>query len=384
MTPASTPYRVVIAGGGVAALEAAVGLRQLAEERVDVEILAPGRDFVYRPLAVAEPFGQGEVQRFDLDRLLAGCGARHRLGSLRSVDTGRKRLETANGTVIPYDALVVALGAGPRVAVRGALTFRGPEDVPAFRTLLEDAEEARVRSIVFAAPGGVTWALPLYELVLLTASRLGPDRAELTLVTPEEAPLGVFGTEASERLSELLAAKSVALRLRTYPDAFEDGALTVVPGAPVRADRAVALPRLAGAFVPGLPQDADGFLRVDAHGRVVGAEDVYAAGDITSFGVKQGGLAAQQADAVAETIASAAGAAVTPAPFEPVLRGLVLTGNGPTYLRAEIGGGHGEASETADEPLWWPGGKIAARYLGPYLAEHAGLAYGTTAARPTR
>ena len=62
-------------------------------------------------------------------------------------------------------------------------------------------------------------------------------------------------------------------------------------------------------------------------------------------------------------------------PFDPVLRGLVL-GSSPLFLRAELGGGRGLRSRAADEALWWPAGKIAARYLSPYLAEHAGLAYG--------
>ena len=376
------PYRVIVVGGGVAGLETMVALRSLAEDRVDVEILAPGREFVYRALAVAEPFGAGEALRFDLGMLAEGSGARHRLGSLQAVDPGRHEIHTNRGVRLPYDALVIALGAGPRIGVRGALTFRGPEDVSAFRACLDEALQGEARRLVFAVPGGIAWALPLYELALLTASRLaaaGVD-AELTLVTPEEAPLRVFGTEASRRLEALLAERGIRLRLRTYPDSFANGQLTVVPGAPQPADRVVALPRLAGSFVPGLPQDPDGFVSVDPYGRIGDVEDVYAAGDITTFPVKQGGIAAQQADTVAETIAQAAGAPVLPTPFDPVLRGLVLTGDGPTFLRAEIGGGRGDASEAADEALWWPPGKIAARYLAPYLAERAGLAIGQGAA----
>jgi sulfide:quinone oxidoreductase len=107
---------------------------------------------------------------------------------------------------------------------------------------------------------------------------------------------------------------------------------------------------------------------------------VYAAGDITSFPVKQGGIAAQQADAVAESIAALAGAPVTPQPFRPVLRGLLLTGATPTYLRAEPAGGSGETSTISPEPLWWPPAKIVGRYLAPFLAEHVGL---TAASAPT-
>jgi CBS domain-containing protein len=96
---------------------------------------------------------------------------------------------------------------------------------------------------------------------------------------------------------------------------------------------------------------------------------VYAAGDITTFHVKQGGIAAQQAEAAAEAIAAAAGATLVPRPFRPVLRGLLLTGDGPRYLYGERSGGVGQAST---EPLWWPPAKIVGRYLAPFLAERVG------------
>ena len=74
---------------------------------------------------------------------------------------------------------------------------------------------------------------------------------------------------------------------------------------------------------------------------MTGTSDVYAAGDITTFTVKQGGIAAQQAEAAAEAIAAAAGVEIEPRPFRPVLRGLLLTGDGPRYLHGELTGGAG-------------------------------------------
>ena len=56
-----------------------------------------------------------------------------------------------------------------------------------------------------------------------------------------------------------------------------------------------------------------------------------------------------------------------------MLRGLLLTGGAPTFMRAEIAGGGGDASVTSGEALWWPPGKIVGRYLAPFLAEHAGV-----------
>ncbi len=79
----------------------------------------------------------------------------------------------------------------------------------------------------------------------------------------------------------------------------------------------ISLPRLEGRRIAGIPHDADGFVGVDEHGRAIGLERVFAAGDVTAFPVKQGGIATQQADAVAEAIAAEVGAEVEPAAVRP-------------------------------------------------------------------
>ena len=108
----------------------------------------------------------------------------------------------------------------------------------------------------------------------------------------------------------------------------EHGHLIVDPGGrSIDVDRVVSLPAPRGpARSRASRPTRDGFIPVDEHGRVAGLDGVYAAGDGTAFPIKQGGLATQQADAVAETIAAAAGAPVEPQPFRPVLRGMLLTG----------------------------------------------------------
>jgi sulfide:quinone oxidoreductase len=128
----------------------------------------------------------------------------------------------------------------------------------------------------------------------------------------------------------------------------------------------ISLPRLLGPSIEGLPHDEGGFIPVDLHGRVDGIEDVYAAGDATTWPIKQGGLAAQQADAAADAIAARVGAVGDPRPFHPVLRGLLLTGRTPRYLRADVSGDSGR--EVSEHALWWPPSKIAGHYLAPYLA----------------
>jgi sulfide:quinone oxidoreductase len=368
----SKPTHVLIAGGGVAALEAALALRALAEERVSVELLAPEPHFWYRPLAVAEPFKLGEVQRFELQELAAAADALFTLGALASVDARRHVALTAAGCAIEYDSLLIACGTLPEPAIRGALTFRGPADTESFERLLAEIHAGEVRRVAFAVPWGAAWSLPLYELALLTAGELAAfdiRGVELALVTPEDEPLRLFGQAASEAVRGLLEERGIVVHTRSYPANFRDGALLLVPEGTVEADRVVALPRLRGQRIDGIPQTRGGFIPVDVHGRVSGVPDVFAAGDITSFPVNQGGIAAQQAEAAAEAIAAAAGAELAPRPFRPVLRGLLLTGSVPRYLRRELTGGFGESSSVSREPLWWPPAKIISRYLAPFLAE---------------
>jgi sulfide:quinone oxidoreductase len=363
---------VLIAGAGVAGLEAALALHSLGPDRVTVELVAPEEEFTYRPLSVAEPFRAGEVRRFPLQVLADEAGAQLRQGAVQAVDPERRRLRT-DREELRYDALLLALGARAREAVHGATTFAGPGDEPALAAVLDDARKGEAKKIVFAVPEGVTWPLPAYELALLTQIALadsGVSGASVELVTPEAAPLELFGERAGEALRELLDLRGVALTLNRAPVSFEDGRLRLRPDGEREADRVVALPRLEGPRLDGAPHDADGYVPTDEYGRVEGLADVWAAGDLTAFPVKQGGIAAQQADTAAASIAARAGAPVDPRPFKPVLRGLLLTGLAPRYLRAEAGTGE---SATDTEPLWWPPAKIVGRHLAPFLASRLGL-----------
>jgi sulfide:quinone oxidoreductase len=372
------PMHVVIAGAGVAALEAALALRELAGELVTIELVAPDREFRYRPLSVAEPYGYGEMRRFPLERLVAAAGAELRAGSLAAIDADPKQLTLEDGTEMPYDTLLVATGVSAFEAVPGALTFGGPADRESLSALLDRAKVGEVRRIVFTRPPTPIWPLPLYELAFQTAEYLSSELVggiEVVVATPEPTPLALFGRQASEEIERLLEIRAIEFRPGLSPLCWEDGALHMTDGSLIECDAAVSLPRLEGAPIEGLPQDESGFVATDELGWVLGLSDVYAAGDITDFPVKQGGIAAEQADAVASAIAADAGAAVRPRTFEPVLRGMLLTGMHPRFLRSEH---EGRMSAVDLQPLWWPPAKIVGRHLSPFLAQHLGLAVDAT------
>ena len=361
--------RVLIAGAGVAAVETLLALRHLAGDRVDVDLLAPVADFVYRPATVLEPFGGGEPPRIPVGTITREHDCGHVFDSIVAVEPEGRRVHTAAGDSFDYQALVVATGAQPVEAVPGSLTFPGNGAVREFRGLLRALVEGRANSLVFAVPAEATWTLPLYELALLTARFLkarSDRRPALAVVTPERAPLDGFGERASETLRGLSEQHGVALHCGIAPEVAEADQLRLANGAVLAADRVVALPRVVGPEIPGLPSER-GFLPVDRHGRVTGVDGVYAAGDVTTWSPKQGGLAAQQAVVVAESLAERAGASVRPTEYRPTLRGVVLTGEESAFLRSDRSGHH-TRSMASFRPLWWPPAKVAGRYLGPYLA----------------
>lgn len=371
-TSESGGARLVIAGGGVAALEAALAVRDLAGDRVEVEIWAPRREFVYRPFAVGEPFGAASVLRYDLGALAETCGATFRLGGIVSVDGEARQVTVRDGERVPYDFLLLAPGARMLWSVPGAVTFWGVADEGGVGGVVRKLRAGWVRRIAFTMPGGNSWALPLYELTLFATAvvaKSGIVDARLTVVTPEETPLQLFGRAVGEQMTGLLEERGIDVITGAHPVGFEGGRLTIAPGEPIETEAVVSLPRLEGRRIDDVPHDEDGFIAVDDHAAVVGMERVFAAGDVTSFPVKQGGIATQQADAAAEAIAAAAGAEVDPVPFEPVLRGVLWTGAEPRYLYGRPTGGHGEVSRLDETPPWGAAdGKIVSRYLAPFLA----------------
>ena len=367
----SGKQKVLIAGAGVAGIEAALALRDLAGGRVEVDLYDLRREFVYRPFAVGEPYGAARGFRYDLGRLCEHCDASFHASGIASVDPERKQALTDDGDRVSYDHLIVATGVRMLWAVPGAVTFWGAVDDGEVGETIADLRAGRLRRLVFTMPGGHSWTLPLYELALLAVTELGKlglTETRVTVVTPEDLPLGVFGRYAGEQMRALLAERGVELVAGAHPVKFEGGSLHIAPGQEVEADAVVSLPRLEGRRVSGVPQDEDGFVGVDEHGGVIGLERVYAAGDVTAFPVKQAGMSTQQSDTVAEAIAAAAGAGFDPRPFDPILRAVLWTGREPRYLYGRPTGGHGEASSFGGRPEGpLRSGRVTARYWTPLV-----------------
>ena len=368
----SAQFEVLIAGGGVAALEAALALRDLAADRLTVKQISASREFAYRPMSVQEPFSFGGAERYPLEEIAADIGIDLVEDTLESVDPAHTSIHTVSGAEHRYDALLLALGARVRPRYEHATTIDDRRLDEQLHGLIQDLEEGYVKRLVFVVPPRMAWPLPIYELALMSARRAYDMNVEvsITVLTPEEKPLAVFGGGASDAVGALLAENRIEVLTSAYCEIPSPGHIEVAPGdRKLDADRIVALPELEGPSVPGLPAADHGFIPIDAHCRVRGLENEYAAGDATAFAIKHGGIAAHQADVAAQAIAASAGAPVQPEEFHPSISGILLTGGKPRYLRAEITGGHGFSSEMSDDPSRAPSGKIAAKYLAPYLEQ---------------
>jgi sulfide:quinone oxidoreductase len=368
--PSTRRLRVVIAGGGVAALETALALRDLAPHRVEVTVLAPDDEFVYRPMVVREPFGYSVARRYPLRPIVDDAGATLISGKLSWVDAASRVVHTDGGESLGYDALVLALGATVNKRYEHALTLDDRDLDETMHGLIQDVEGDYIHRLAFVAPGRIAWPLPLYEVAMMTAGRAYDMGITLqtTLVTPEDGPLAIFGGAASTAVGDLLAQARIEIVTSAYAEVPRSGEVVIHPGdRHLEVDRVVALPELFGPKVRGVPHGEHGFIRVDPYCRVPDVERIYAAGDATEFPIKQGGIGAQQADTVAASIAALAGSPVEPTRFDPVVHGMLLTDGEPRYLTAHITGGQGFSSEITDAPTWSPPSKIAAKYLAPYL-----------------
>jgi sulfide:quinone oxidoreductase len=372
MSPGSpAPFRVVIAGGGVAALEGALALRDLAGGRISTTLLAPEPEFVYRPMRVREPFAFSQARHYPLDEIARDIGVELKQDGFKRLERDRRIVHTEGGDQLEYDALLLALGAIRRPRFKHAITLDDARIDEQLHGLIQDVEGGYVQKLAFISPSRMPWPLPMYELALMTARRAHEMGIELsiTVATPEDAPLAVFGQTVSAAVAQLLTDRGILVIPSARCETPAPGELSVSPGARrLLLDRIVALPELFGPSTPGVPKSApEGFLPVDVHCQVRGVDRVFAAGDATDFAVKHGGMAAQQADTAAEAIAALAGAPVEPKPFHPIIHAILLGADKPLYLSAHITGGHGSSSEISDTPSWSPPSKIVAKYLSPYL-----------------
>jgi len=361
-------------------------LRALAGDRVRLTLISPDPAFVYRPSATAEAFDAAVSETYEMATIADDLGATYHRVRVAAVAPKRRWVRLSSGTRLQYDALVLAIGSRATARIAGALTFRGQSDVPQFRRLLQEMDAGELARIVFAVPAGRSWHLPIYELALLSAARARERELDtaITIVSPEPRPLAGFRAAGSQLVAAVLDEHGVGFVGDSTPKSVRrDGSLVLQSGAPIKADRVVAAPQLRGQRLTGVPASTSGFVPTDMLGRVEGLDGVYAAGDMTAFPVKQGGLATQQADRIAQTIAASLGLPVRAPRGGFVLRARLVGGTQPLFLRTELDALGQPTMATLERSEETPAArhtKVFGRYLTPYLERRQPLWRGARAA----
>jgi sulfide:quinone oxidoreductase len=361
--------RVVIAGGGPAAVEALLALRDLAGDRVSLELIAPNRELVVRPYEVLAPFHEGLEHRYPLARIAADLDVELVVDALAGVDADAQLITVGSGEQRGYDSLIIAVGARLAAPLPGAIPFRGAQDAGRLKALLSESKAGRHAPVAFVVSSGHVWSLPLYEVALHTSHWLhsrGVTGIALSLVSPEPEPLALFGGSVSREVATLLDANGIDF-VTGHALSLHAGRLVLAGGGHLSAETVISLPRLSGPRILGLPQDHEGYLKTDQFGRVVGVERVFAAGDATAYPIKQGGIATQHSDVIAARLAAELGVPGAAPEFRPVLRAVLTGGHEPRYLYAELGERLQQTSRASLEPLWPESSKLLGRYLSPYL-----------------
>jgi sulfide:quinone oxidoreductase len=348
--------RVLVAGAGMAGIEAALALRAFAGPAANVRLIDPGRRFTVPSTATGRAFGIGTGIDHALADVAARAGAHLTNGRLAAVDPARRLVMLAGGRLLSYDALIVAIGARPEASVAGALTFAGHCDVASIRSMLEEITRAAARGatirLAIVVPQGCAWSLSAYEMALMTQDHVvaagGAERVEIAVITAEKTPLAVFGRDGSAAVERMLGRVGVAVHTGAVVREWRWGRLELEGGGTLAADRVIALPVQRGPRLDGLPADAQGFVRTAGDGSVPGARDVWAVGDGAAFPVKQGAIACRQADAVAAAIARRIGRRPDEDSTLPMFP---------------------QPAQDDEGPLWWPVPKVAGRFLAPFLRD---------------
>jgi sulfide:quinone oxidoreductase len=365
-------FSVVIAGGGIAAVEGLLRLRRLVGDAVEVTVLAPGDELRYRPLAVDEPFARRRVASFPLKVIARRTGAEWVKDGLDWIVPDSQTVHTAAGATLTYDALLLAVGGRATMPFQHVTAFDDSRADETFRGLVQDVEGGYTRSVALVLPDGPAWPLPAYELALMTAERawsMGEEGLSVSLVTPEPAPLAALGDGISRVVADLLEQRRVSVYPNAQPGVPASRRLVVgLSGPELRVERIVAMPRIEGRPMRNVPANEAGFIPIDEHCRVRGLGGrAFAAGDATDFPIKHGGVGAQQADVAAAMIAALAGAKVEPEPLRPLVRGVLHTGAAPLYLSARLEDGRVVESEATTDADWPADDKVVAEELPEFL-----------------
>jgi sulfide:quinone oxidoreductase len=359
---------ICVVGAGTAGLEGLLGARQALGPEANLRLIAPEREFRYRPMTPDSLFRPAPERGLAIADLVAKTGATWVVDRADAIRQDERSVLTRDGDTVPFDYLLLAPGARAARALRQGYVWQRGGDPGVLDLVISELLTGEVRSVAVVIPRGARWPLPAYELALVLAWRAAATDARVTLVTAEGRPLEALGPQATQAVCAELDAAGVHVIAgveavdappghRDPPEPVDlilapenagersDALVGKAPG-PARLrlghgsaaefDRLISLPTFLGPVIAGVARDAAGFIEVDDALQVCDSDRVWAAGGCLAAALEHSALSARQADAAVAAIAAAsdgAGARRSPRrPDPPELAGMLLAGQREPWL----------------------------------------------------
>ena len=366
---------VCVVGAGTAGLESLLAARARFGADLDLRLIAPEREFRYRPMTEASLFRPAAERGLAIADLVAETGATWVQDRVDAVHEQDGVVLTRDGDTVPFDYLLLSIGGHTRRPLhQGAVWERG-RDPGVLDQIIAEILMDEIRTVAVNIPRGARWPLPGYELALVLAWRAANSAARVTLLTAEERPLGALGSVATAAVSaeldaagvEVIAGVEVSDEAQPADAPTQPITLTLAGAGPpeLAFDRLLSLPTVVAPFLAGVPTDDAGFIETDETLKVCGSPRVWAAGSCIAAELEHSALAAQQADAAIDAIAAAArrGAGGDGERSDPPgagdLTGMILTGQRTRWLAENPPG----IKQPSTRVLWWPPGRAVGRML---------------------
>jgi NADH dehydrogenase len=310
------PARILLIGGGQVGVNAALRLRsRLRPGEAEVTLVDPTSYMTYQPFLAEAAAGAIDPRHVVVPLRRALPGVRIVQGRLTSLDTTGRRAHLMLPSplhregprvdlTIPYDRLVLAPGSVSRILpvpglARHGIGFRSVEEAVKLRNhvlgQLDAAAstrdpEVRQAALTFVFVGGgyagigaVAELEDMARHALTHYATIQPEDLRWILVEAGKRILPETEPQAAERTTAELRERAVDVRLGTRLAAVgPDGIVQLTDGSRFAARTLVWTAGVRANPVlkqTGLAVDAQGRLRCDTHLRVLGADDVYAAGD---------------------------------------------------------------------------------------------------------
>jgi sulfide:quinone oxidoreductase len=314
--------QIVILGGGTGGTMTANRLRRRFDpDEAEIHVVDRDDRHVYQPGLLFVPFGMAQLDEIVRPRRRQlRDGVVFHENEIDSVSIDRDEVTLDDGTVLPYDVLVVASGVRLQPEETDGLTAAGwnkkvftfyePESADALRGSLERFDGGRLLVNLVDMP--IKCPVAPLEFAFLAdwflQERGVRDRTEIVYVTPLDSAF--TKKTCADHLSGLLTDKEIELVTEFNAGEVDGigGKLTSYDGRELDFDLLVTVPLHGGAaFVersPGLG-DALGFVPTDTATLQTEAKpNVFALGDATDLPTsKAGSVTHFEAEVLAENIA---------------------------------------------------------------------------------